>query len=492
MKLSLIRTISGRELEHFLKKSSDDLLKHLETGLAEYDGVSVGLQWKELYRWVEEFVNLFEALNFEGRVLISRIKLGDSSFTNPQLLVLSLKRINEVFGNEVGLRLYRFFSLFYETNIDTVGTLYEYCKSRRLHIASMLYLIPMYAKGNKKINDEDLITELSWCIDKVAVPVTTAFNAMLQSRCLPDFEAVVKSDCLKFNSTYTQLEDEYLEPVRLSDYDLHLYGKGINTSLLKCPKVAICSREEFECNLHNMSVYYAAFGIVDNPVFIVLKSLAEDVLPFMEDNYSIAIPESDFRRICKKYTSLKLYKNMNGFFEVAASRYPFFRIGDTYYSSILFFQRYIVNTVQNTMRRKKKFQIDSGFIFEKKVIALVRGFGFEYHKECKRIGQHEFDVVCVKDGCIYNFQCKNNYINVSDIDTDKVNVASRYHRLLGRYYDTALKKEDDREDVLKDFLKLDKAKHFVVSRYPVICSNPRSISYNRLRGMLASGHLEKD
>lgn len=72
VKLSLIRTISGRELELFLKKSSDDLLKRLENDLAEYDGVSVGLQWKGLYRGVEEFVNLFEALNMQESLYSER------------------------------------------------------------------------------------------------------------------------------------------------------------------------------------------------------------------------------------------------------------------------------------------------------------------------------------------------------------------------------------------------------------------------------------
>lgn len=492
-KLQFIQKKKGKELEQFLKESSDELLLRLKKGLAPYDGVSLGLQWKDFYWKVEEFINLFEDLEPDDEDNIAESLVGDF-FTCPESLCKSLIRIKQLYGVDTAVRVLSLATLFSDTEIKTISDLYCYCKSRRLHFASMLYLIPMFAKGDKQINEDDMFKELPWCIEQVAVPVTTAFNAMLQSRCLPDFEARIKLDgrC-EFSEGYTQLEDGYLEPVRMSECDLLEYSENLRKDLLQRPSShKLFSREEFEVNLHNTSVYYADYGIEDNPLYQQIKKLADEVLFYLKDDYNIAIPENDFKIICGRYPSLKLFKEMSEFFEVTASRYPFFRIGDTYYSTILFFQRYIVNVIMESLKRKKKFQIDSGFIFEKKVINLMKEYGFVHRKTCKRIERKEFDVVCVKNGCIYNFQCKNNYINVQDIDTNRINVASRYHRMLARYYDKALEKEYGREHLLKEELGFDRIEHYVISRYPVITQNQRVISYNILPAYLEEGFFESN
>lgn len=131
------------------------------------------MQWKDFYWKVEEFINLFEDLDREDKELFSNA-LVSVSYTNPKSLCKSLLHIRERFGVDTAKRMFSLATLFRDTEIGTVGELYYYCKSRRLHFASMLYLIPIYAKGDKRIDGEDLINELSWCIEKVAVHVTTA------------------------------------------------------------------------------------------------------------------------------------------------------------------------------------------------------------------------------------------------------------------------------------------------------------------------------
>lgn len=490
VKLKLVWKIRGKALERYLKDSSDALLIELKEGLALYDGVALGLQWKDFYLKVEEFVNLFEDLDSEEE-LFSEALVGDF-YSSPESLCKSLLRIRERHGVDTAKRMFSFATLFHDTTIRTVWDLYNYCKSRRLHFASMLYLIPIYAKGNKRIDGDDLLKELSWCIDKVAIPVTTAFNAMLQCRCLPDFEATIHQDgILEFSDAYTQLEDGFLEPVRMTECDLLEFDKDIKKKLLrKSSSSKLFSRDAFDANLHNMSVYFADYGISENALYLEIKKLADDVLHYLHDDFEIAIPESDFRKICHKHPSLVLYKDMSGYFEVTASRYPFFRIGRIYYSTILFFQRYIVNAINRSLERKKKFQIDSGFVFEKRVVDLVKGYGFEYRKTCKRIEHKEFDVVCVKDGCIYNFQCKNNYINVQKIDTNWIKTAAQKHRTLAHAYDKALEKEHNREDMLKQELGMDRIESFVITRFPVITPNQRVVSFNIMPVYLEEGLFE--
>ena len=491
VKLKLVQKMRGKALERYLKESSDALLVELEEGLASYDGVALGLQWKDFYLKVEEFINLFKDLDGENETLFSEALVGDF-YSSPESLCKSLLSIKEQYGIETAERMFSFATLFHDTTIRTVWDLYNYCKSRRLHFASMLYLIPIYAKGDQRIGGGVLLQELSWCIEKVAIPVTTAFNAMLQCRCLPDFEATIHQDgILEFSDAYTQLEDGFLEPVRMTECDLLEFDKNIKKKLLrKSSSSKLFSRDDFDANLHNMSVYFADYGISENALYLEIKKLADDVLHYLHDDFEIAIPESDFRKICPKHPSLVLYKDMSGYFEVTASRYPFFRIGRIYYSTILFFQRYIVNAINRSLERKKKFQIDSGFVFEKRVVDLVKGYGFEYRKTCKRIEHKEFDVVCVKDGCIYNFQCKNNYINVQKIDTNWIKTAAQKHCTLARAYDKALKKEYNREDMLKQELGMDRIESFVITRFPVITPNQRVVSFNIMPVYLEKGLLE--
>ena len=65
VKIKLVQKMRGKALERYLKEGSDALLVKLEEGLAPYDGVALGLQWKDFYWKVEEFINLFEDLDRE-------------------------------------------------------------------------------------------------------------------------------------------------------------------------------------------------------------------------------------------------------------------------------------------------------------------------------------------------------------------------------------------------------------------------------------------
>ena len=96
----------------------------------------------------------------------------------------------------------------------------------------------------------------------------------------------------------------------------------------------------------------------------------------------------------------------------------------------------------------------------------------------------------MKDGCIYNFQCKNNYINVQKIDTNWIKTAARKHRTLARAYDKALEKEYNREDMLKQELGMDRIESFVITRFPVITPNQRVVSFNIMPVYLEEGLFE--
>ena len=85
----------------------------------------------------------------------------------------------------------------------------------------------------------------------------------------------------------------------------------------------------------------------------------------------------------------------------------------------------------------------------------------------------------MRDGVIWNVQCKNNFVDLSSVDSDAHRFA-RYNQSLVRAYERALSKERGREHLLTARLALDEIQHVVVSRFPVVCDNPRIVPFNRI------------
>ena len=101
----------------------------------------------------------------------------------------------------------------------------------------------------------------------------------------------------------------------------------------------------------------------------------------------------------------------------------------------------------------------------------------------KRINRKEFDVVTTLGDVIYNFQCKNNWIDMAKVESNRA-LYVRYNRALTSYYAKALIKEEKREKLLKEKLGIDNIEHYVISRFPVITTDARIVCYNKIGDLL--------
>src|SRR5690606_5026035 len=119
-------------------------------------------------------------------------------------------------------------------------------------------------------------------------------------------------------------------------------------------------------------------------------------------------------------------------------------------------------------------QIHSGFIFEDKVSKILDNKGYK-PTGITRINHKEFDLITIKDNKVFNFQCKNNYIDISRVNHDYKTIG-RFNQRLCRYYENALIKEEKRENLIKSKTGINDIEHFVISRYPVITRNKRIIN----------------
>jgi hypothetical protein len=126
---------------------------------------------------------------------------------------------------------------------------------------------------------------------------------------------------------------------------------------------------------------------------------------------------------------------------------------------------------------------EDGFEAAADTLERILKYGFIV-QDITRINRQEFDVVSLRDGVIWNIQCKNNFIDLSLVDTDAHRFA-RYNAMLVRAYERALTKERNREHLLKAKLSLDLVQHLLVSRFPIVSDNPRMIPFSRIANFAA-------
>ena len=498
VRIKFINTMAGDELIDVIGKGVDGDINDLKNQLSCYDTSSLFETWFYFVRLVEEFINIRFELG-ERYGLISECFHIDNEC---EMTVMS-SFVGDIFGNQVSSHFNETVILFtgfrskeviegrvVEVPIVTLGDLLEYLQKSRLHIMTILNLIPIYAQGKQPFCMDEIRGKMNDWIEKLLMNITTGCQAMLVAKCMPSFYGELTNGCIRFSHRYTHLEDMFLEPIRLTPVDIEKYkSEGLKERKQK-KTYSICSKEELDITLYNDTIYYQKYGLLENETYKSLVAFMNEMKAYFKDDYEIEVPQKDFEQLCQKYDNIELYNGMFDFYDIQNSRYGFVNNDGNYHSTYFMLIRFYFNYIEKILRRNKTFQIDSGFVFEAKVAEMVEKYGFEVQKDCKRINHQEFDVVCIKNDTIYNFQCKNNYTSVASIGVRENELAARYNRQLMRYYEKAMQKEKDREHLLVNKLRIGKIKHYVISRFPIITDSEHVIPFNRLEAWLAVHYID--
>lgn len=492
MMLEIGKVLKGKELEEFLTLGATECQNFVINKLSDFEPNALFHIWRTFLLHIEEYINLDYELHGTDRSIVLNTPIDFSSlFTDSFKDTLYI--ISQNFGKKIAERFstttmmisclfeaYSRHGIQMEPHPNNVKNAINYLQSRRLHYQTMLRLISLYAKGEKKIDIKDVMNEFQYYVDTCMVNMTTAYQRIVQARCVKDFEAIVCKEGLRFNRDYSQLEEFYLNPIRLSIIDLISYKCITAPSVCVKKTPRLYSIEELKSMISNDAIYYEKYKLGENSIYKSMITLLDDITPYFKDDYSIEIGAVDFQQICNKHQDLKLYVDVKNYTDALNSIIPFQKCGNIYYSNNFAILRYAENEILSILNRSKKYQIDAGFIFEEKVTEVVEKHGFKRNRSVKRIARREFDVVCVKGNCIYNFQCKNNYFDVTDIDFSNISKACKKNKSLESYYIKELKKEINREHLLKEKIGLSKIKHFIISRFPIYTDNPNIINFNQL------------
>lgn len=501
-----IGTLHGQDIDDFFNKSIAYHKEVFENTLSEYEPFDLYSNWKTFVRNLDEFINIPFEIDIDDKKKYLSLGLNLMEENNLPNFKYILDLLENKFNKKISQRFMQIAMMSSainasyikcgvynlqgnSLNLDNIENAIDFFQSRRLYYVSVLPLIPQMAKGSKKIKYIDLLNFFQYCIDSCLVGITSAYFKLLINKCISDYEITSDGTIAKGNFDFSHLESFFLEPERLSLLDQLELRPDIVIQKTMLPK-SDNKIFSFSETANAMSLYEGAFHkykLDKSSIFKELSLFLYDIAIYIEDDFNIVIEETDFEKISQKYKSLKLSIQTTDYFVALNSKAPFQKVGNYYFSTVVLLTRFVTNTLSTSLLKNRTFQIHSGFVFEDKVASILKKFNFEL-TDIKRINRKEFDLVTIKNGEIYNFQCKNNYYDSSTVDLDYNKIAKLNNRLCN-YYEKALTKEINRENLIKDKLGIQQIYHFVISRYPVITRNEKIINFNRLENWLIDKNL---
>ncbi|MCH7389460.1 hypothetical protein [Acinetobacter dispersus] len=486
------------EVDDFFAKSIKYHLDTFYTTISEYDPKYLYSHWRSIVRSIDEIINIpMELSNVTEINLFLGLDFNFLNSNNLQKLKVVLKILENRFEKKVAIRFQQLamMCMAIDTSYQTQGIFNQqgnnlrlnntknaiaFLQSRRAYYVTTLGLIPKIARGKKVIDYIDTLIFLQYPMDTCLVNITTAYYNLLLNNCLTDFEMDSDGTVTKRNFEYDHLEGFFMEPERLSLLDQMELRPDIVVSKQMLPK-SNNKLFSFSEVANAMTLFEGAFDkykIQNNVEYKELSLLMREIAIFLKDDFHIIIDEDVFNNIAAKYNSLMLFNKSTDYFENLNNYSPFQKVDCQFYTTVVLLTRFVYRTLSQSLLKNRTFQIHSGFIFEDKVSKILETKGYK-PTGITRINRKEFDLITIKDNKVFNFQCKNNYIDISRVNSDYKTIG-RFNKKLCRYYESAIIKEENRENLIKSRTEISEIEHFVVSRYPVITRNEKIINFTDL------------
>lgn len=471
--------------------------------LGRYDRGSAVAAWHEVLRGVDEFLNIlwFGVDPGPDRAWLLACPLGGQILTDPQRMPRLLATVGRRYDAAVVHRFRRTVVQLAETDrtfkergirptglsdgIDTLATAGAYLQSRRRHLVSLFYALPSVCTGPAPLDTVLALPTLACLVEHCCATITGLHQKRLLMDVYPDFTLTETSWGYVGSHEFEELERHFLEAERVSIFAMTRERPEMVApfTLEDRPADEVFSAQELRNNVRGLAAAYAAFG--DDPAFAAMSRVIIALSRRCQDDYFVRLARTELETLVASQSVLPAEKVMDWLVAGAGSyadqtnrHHPFVEIDGQLEGDVVLLSRFL-NAFKNLhLASQRRFVIHSGFIFEDMVKRDLAAMGFDV-KPIKRVGRREFDVVAVRDGVIFNLQCKNNALDLSQIEAHPRRVAAANRRLLA-YYRGALRKERARQGVLQAELGLTKIRHFVISRFPVITTHPAIIPFNAL------------
>jgi hypothetical protein len=497
-----VQEIKGDAARAIIADQIDQHGGGIAKALAKYDPSDAAEKWHATIRAIEEFINV-PLFGLDDDLLVAALRalpLDERIVANPNAMRSVVRGISETFGADLARRYAltitqtAALNLAFRQNgwadfgrgitLDNVDAAIAYFQSRRRHMVAMFYSIPGMCKGTAKIASHDTLNIFIPQIEMSGISLTGLHRQAVLADVFPDF--ALRSDGTIFHGThdFQPLDSYFLDPERASLTtlaELRLDPGKVDT-LETIEPAKVFSGAELRNGVKLLTAAYAEFGLMDTD-FSTLAAIVTELSRQCRDDYFVTLDRTKFEMMLADNSGFgsdrlkRLLVNVPADYISNTNTFePFIDLGDRLVSNVNLLSRFLYNYKNFRLDGRRRFQIHSGFIFEKMVKRELGAHGFKV-TDIKRINRKEFDVVAVRNDVIFNFQCKNNWIDLGGLESDRVSFV-KFNRRLISYYQRALAKEEKREGLLLSKLGLTSIRHYVISRFPVITDNERIIVWN--------------
>lgn len=476
---SKLRTLRGDEARVLLETQIAEHNGGLLSTLAKYRADTVRV-WHDTIRAIEEFINVpFFGLDDDALVAwLMAVPLDGRFFRNPTLVTSVQAALRphleggtverfcrlmlQIAAISAGFRMNGQASFGAGITLDTIGDAMIYLQSRRRHFVSLLYLMPLACRGDVKLAPLDALNVLLPQVEHSCVTITSLHLKLMLLDALPEFTLQVDEQGALASHWLETLDPWFADPERASIVVMNeLRGDQIAMhSSEPVDPTKIFSAAELRNSIKLLGATYEAFGLNDSD-FKAMAAVVISLSHRCRDDYVVAIGKPKLRTLLRKQGKCDpsdrerlLVNRPSTEYAVNTNAFePFIDVGDAVVSNVNLLSRFLYAFKNIHLGSRKRFQIHPGFIFEEMVARELARIGLEI-TDIKRINRKEFDVVATCAGVIYNFQCKNNAIDFTQVESDR-KLFIRYNRRLVAHFLRALAKEERREHLLKDELGLD-------------------------------------
>lgn len=495
------RVLQGDDARALLRDQIDQHSGGLHAALASFEAGPAVDAWLETLRAVEELINLaLFGLDDDG-IEAALIALPIDGFQSRPRHFKAIRhhiayRYGEAFANRfttlllqasaIGLSFAQHGIASAAGGFITVGTAVGYFQSRRRHLVAMLYTLPRACRGARRMHPLDTLNQLLPLVELSGVTLTGLYQQVMLLEAFDDHALLVDQGGFVGSREYPALDAFYLEPERASIVEMFAGIDDPRPASLE----AVChdrlfSAAELRNDIRLLETAYAEFELAGS-AFGPAAALARRLSELAIGDHWVRITPADFERLADELglsAALRraLLHTEDSYVANTNSYAPFVEVEGQLRSSVTLLSRFLYSWKNVCLYRSRRFQIRSGFIFENTVAEALERQGFHL-TGIKRLNRKEFDVVTIRDGVIFNVQCKNNLIDPSRLEADP-KLFARYNRARVASYERALRKEVGREALLTAELGLGRVEHLVVTRFPVTTDNPGIIPFSRIEAL---------
>lgn len=363
-----------------------------------------------------------------------------------------------------------------------VGAAAMYLQQRRRLLVSLLYAVPNWCKGKVKL---PALGAARFFLELVDGPCSRILDIQHQMMLAHTFDGYWVADLgvvqLKSHE-YQPLDDLALEPERLSVMDMFEAGSTADYQKEPEPIDHVFSPQEIRNQIRIMKAAFDEFDLQESE-YSSLTDILEWSLNYLVDGYRISInvnvlERQIFERAASGWVRAWLVHESGGLLDSINVFCPFVRVNDDVISTLPLLTRFINHARHAILRRKRRYQIRSGFIFEALVKQKLVEMNFRV-ENTKRINRKEFDVIAWYEDVLVNIQCKNNEVDLTRVESQP-EVFARFVRGRNRYYLHALQKEASREQLLINKFKPAAIAHLVLTKSEVPGSDPRVLAFSKI------------